>query len=142
MSIFRPVEGLSHEMLVHGYEEIRLNMVWLPSIGGRLALRAGLSPGVGCVAIATVCPSAPSRVSPLWPPPGSAGRCHDAGDLAIAAQHACLQPVGRCRLHVGPGDWIGLSHATDQTRRWVRAVPAGKRFDSSLEPHSLCSMTA
>jgi hypothetical protein len=38
MSIFRPVEGLGHEMLVHGYEEIRLNMAWLPPIGGRFAL--------------------------------------------------------------------------------------------------------
>jgi hypothetical protein len=35
-----PGRGLGHEMLVHGYEEIRLNMAWLPPIGGRFVLRA------------------------------------------------------------------------------------------------------
>ena len=38
ISIFRPVEGLGHEMLVHGYEQIRPNMAWPPPIGGRFAL--------------------------------------------------------------------------------------------------------
>jgi hypothetical protein len=73
----RSVEGLGHEILVHGYEEIRLNMAWLPPIGGRFALRTRPSPVDPPLQLQMwpVGAGPPARaplyffiLSPLWPP--------------------------------------------------------------------------